>query len=81
MTDEISYTISVQDDGPGVDPNDIKNLFSPDFKASKNKKEGHGVGLNLSKKLANLMGGELRYIQNLTGAEFLLNIVLKTAVK
>ena len=81
LTSEINYTISVQDDGPGVDPEDIKKLFSHDFKASKNQKQGHGVGLNLSKKLANLMGGELRYIQNSTGAEFQLDVKFQTAIK
>ena len=67
---EINYTVSVQDDGPGVHPEDIEKIFSADVKVAKNQKAGHGVGLNLSSKLATYMGGELRYISNSTGAEF-----------
>ena len=71
----------MQDDGPGVHSEDIDKIFSADVKATKNQKAGHGVGLNLSRKLAAYMGGELRYISNSTGAEFQLDAKFDVAVK
>jgi len=53
--------ISVKDTGPGIREEDLKNLFKPFsqiIEPGKNK-EGSGLGLHLSKKLANLLGGDI----------------------
>ncbi|MFX1447837.1 MAG: sensor histidine kinase [Promethearchaeota archaeon] len=53
--------VSVEDTGPGIREEDLKNLFKPFtqiFEPGKFK-EGSGLGLHLSKKLANLLGGDI----------------------
>ncbi|MFX0046684.1 MAG: sensor histidine kinase [Candidatus Hermodarchaeota archaeon] len=53
--------ISVKDTGPGIKKEELKNLFKPFtqiFESGKFK-EGSGLGLHLSKKLANLLGGDI----------------------
>ena len=53
--------ISVKDTGPGIREEDLKKLFKPFsqiIEAGKIK-EGSGLGLHLSKKLANLLGGDI----------------------
>jgi len=53
--------ISVKDTGPGIKGEDLKKLFKPFSRIieSGNIKEGSGLGLHLSKKLANLLGGDI----------------------
>jgi len=53
--------ISVKDTGPGIREEDLKKLFKPfsQIIESGKVKEGSGLGLHLSKKLANLLGGDL----------------------
>lgn len=53
--------ISVKDTGPGIREEDFKNLFKPfsQIIESGKFKEGSGLGLHLSKKLANLLGGDI----------------------
>jgi len=53
--------ISVKDTGPGIREEDLKNLFKPfsQIIESGKIKEGSGLGLHLSKKLANLLGGDI----------------------
>jgi signal transduction histidine kinase len=53
--------ISIKDTGPGIQKEDIKRLFKPFSRIveSGKFKEGSGLGLHLSKKLANLLGGDI----------------------
>jgi len=53
--------ISVKDTGPGIKEEDLKKLFKPfsQIIESGKIKEGSGLGLHLSKKLANLLGGDI----------------------
>ena len=53
--------ISVKDTGPGIREEDLKKLFKPfsQIIESDKIKEGSGLGLHLSKKLANLLGGDI----------------------
>jgi len=53
--------ISVSDTGYGISQNKMNLLFQPFSRlgAEKGKIEGHGVGLALSKRLVELMGGSL----------------------
>ncbi len=53
--------ISVKDTGPGIKKEDLEKLFKPFSRIiiPGKLKEGTGLGLYLSQKLANLIGGEL----------------------
>ncbi len=53
--------ISVKDTGPGIREEDLKILFKPFSQIIEpgKIKEGSGLGLHLSKKLANLLGGDI----------------------
>lgn len=53
--------ISVKDTGSGIKVDDLKKLFKPFSQIIEQGKikEGSGLGLHLSKKLANLLGGEI----------------------
>ncbi|MCK4480498.1 MAG: HAMP domain-containing histidine kinase, partial [Candidatus Lokiarchaeota archaeon] len=53
--------ISVKDTGPGIQKEELNKLFKPFSRIVEpgKYKEGSGLGLHLSKKLANLLGGEI----------------------
>lgn len=53
--------ISVKDTGPGIQKEDLKKLFKPFSRILEpgKFKEGSGLGLHLSKKLAILLGGDI----------------------
>ncbi|MEZ4529203.1 MAG: ATP-binding protein, partial [Desulfobacterales bacterium] len=51
----------IEDSGPGIVPEDMENLFAP-FMQAKNRKadqEGTGLGLALSRKYVQMMGGDI----------------------
>lgn len=54
-------TISVKDTGPGIKEEDLNKLFIPFSRIAQPEKfkEGAGLGLHISKKLASLLGGEI----------------------
>ncbi len=56
-----TIVISVKDTGPCIKEGDLKKLFKPFSRIIVPGiiKEGTGLGLYLSQKLANLLGGEL----------------------
>lgn len=61
-------SISVSDTGPGLTKEDLDKLFEPFNKILiKNRppKEGTGLGLYISKKIANILGGTYQYRANL----------------
>ncbi len=72
--------ISVKDTGPGIREEDLKKLFkafSQIIEPGKNK-EGSGLGLYLSKKLANLLGGDISVKSKFgKGTTFKLTLELK----
>ena len=51
----------MKDTGPGIREEDLKKLFKPFSRIIEpgKIKEGSGLGLHLSKKLANLLGGDI----------------------
>ena len=60
--DEVKLVISVEDSGRGIKDEDLEKLFDEfaQFDASANKNiEGTGLGLPITKSLANLMNGEI----------------------
>ncbi len=57
-------TVSVEDSGPGIAPQDRDGLFEAFARgraADRGKLEGTGLGLHLSRKLAQAMGGTLDF--------------------
>lgn len=53
------------DTGCGISQNDMRNLFNPFFKSVDNErrqaqKSGNGLGLNICKKIAKSLGGDIQ---------------------
>ena len=72
--------ISVKDTGPGIREEDLKKLFKPFSQIIEpgKTKEGSGLGLYLSKKLANLLGGDISVKSKIgKGTTFKLTLELK----
>jgi len=53
-------SVTVADDGPGVPHNVVHRIFDPFF-TTRAEGEGTGLGLHLSRRIAQESGGELRY--------------------
>jgi two-component system sensor histidine kinase BarA len=70
----------VTDQGIGISMEDRPNLFKPYFKTKDAKsrsinKESHGLGLNICKKIAKNLGGDLNLNEHYNqGAQFILNL-------
>ncbi len=75
--------ISVSDTGPGLMKEDLEKLFEPFNKILiKNRppKEGTGLGLYISKKIANILGGDISVESEFgKGSKFTLTLPLKGA--
>ncbi len=73
--------VEVEDTGPGIPPEDMKKIFDP-FRQSDAGKQagGSGLGLSISKRLAELMGGALTASSTVgKGTCFRLRLPLHTA--
>lgn len=72
-SDGAAIRIEVEDDGDGVDPAAVSRLFTPfDRLGQQNRTrlEGTGLGLALSQKLVESMGGAIGYAAPAKGARF-----------
>jgi signal transduction histidine kinase/CheY-like chemotaxis protein len=61
-SDEDSIRIQVTDTGEGIPPSSIESLFNPFEQVDSSvtrKEEGTGLGLTISRHLANLLGGDI----------------------
>jgi signal transduction histidine kinase len=71
--------LTVQDDGKGVPPAFQASIFEP-FERAGAKASGSGLGLYISAKLAEGMGGSLKYFDVASGgAQFVLTFPLQAA--
>ncbi len=69
LTDQNQLQITVSDSGPGIPLDQQEKIFDWYFRAQQQREEsiaGFGVGLALSKELAQLMGGDL-YLESAEG--------------
>lgn len=57
------YKISVEDDGPGVDPSNVEKLFSPNFTT---KSGGSGLGLAICRSIVEQSHGTISYTKSET---------------
>lgn len=60
----------VQDTGIGIDPEDVKRLFQPfarGIEGEQKKYKGTGLGLVLSRRLAQILGGDIKLIDSKPG--------------
>jgi PAS domain S-box-containing protein len=85
LDDDKTAKIAVIDTGIGIKKEDFKLLFQPfqqvDMSRTK-KHEGTGLGLHLSKKLANLLGGDITVESEYgKGSKFILRFPLKYTKK
>ena len=68
--------ISVEDDGPGIDPQIIDQIFEPFYSS---KKHGTGLGLALARRVSETHNGSLEYVPpppGRTGARFVMSLPL-----
>ena len=54
--------MQVEDSGPGIPPDDAERIFDVYITKAGEESRGHGLGLPLSRRLARLLGGDLRVI-------------------
>jgi signal transduction histidine kinase len=64
--------IRVQDEGPGIRDTETELIFDVYVTSAESEKQGIGLGLPLSRRLAQLLGGSLWAVPSTTGGEFVL---------
>jgi signal transduction histidine kinase len=71
-------TVAVEDEGPGVPPEDHERIFVRFERGSSPSGEGgFGLGLAIGRELARKMGGELRLAATASGATFALELPIQ----
>jgi signal transduction histidine kinase len=61
LTSQDHVELAVSDQGEGIDPEDLPRIFDEFVQLSNSQQlGGTGLGLPISKRLATLLGGELR---------------------
>ncbi|MBC8767673.1 substrate-binding domain-containing protein [Arenibacter sp. BSSL-BM3] len=71
--DESTVDIHFKDNGIGIPENELKNVFTPFFKGSNNRKNSSGVGLHLSKQFVELHLGKIE-VKSYHGTEFIITL-------
>ncbi|MCZ3389872.1 MAG: HAMP domain-containing histidine kinase [Actinomycetia bacterium] len=67
--DAASVVVDIRDDGPGIEPDDLEQIFSPGFSASApGGHPGAGLGLALSRRLFVALGGSVEAKRSEQGA-------------
>lgn len=68
--DSVDFEIIVRDTGEGIDPSQhgqLFNMFTQFNTGRADRPDGTGIGLALSRRLANLMGGEVALLESAPG--------------
>lgn len=66
-------TVEVEDEGPGLNPEQQQHLFEPFYTT---KPAGTGLGLAVSRELIRSQGGNLVYIPQSKGARFVVELAV-----
>ncbi len=61
-TDPTYYLISVRDNGPGLPPTAVNNIFNPFYQVAGQHKSGTGLGLFLVKSIVKALQGDIEVI-------------------
>lgn len=78
--EEVLLRFSVKDTGAGIKPEDIDKIFSDDEGENSGAAYGQGMGLTISRRFADLMGGSISCESTYgEGSEFFLRLKQKTA--
>ncbi len=81
--DSALLCFSVQDQGVGISPEDLAKLFQPFAQvddSSTRRFSGTGLGLSISKRLAEVMGGEVR-VESTPGVGSTFSVTIRVAVE
>lgn len=70
----------VQDNGPGINPEDIGRLFTTFTRLDVEKAEGHGLGLSIVKRIIDRLGGEVGVVSTVGEGSVFYFTLPKTAV-
>lgn len=83
-TSHCDLKFAVEDSGAGITPEEISQIFKPfnQSKTGRQSKQGTGLGLPISKRFVELMGGELKVESEIGhGSIFSFNILAKLSSK
>lgn len=64
----------VEDEGPGIRPADLETIFDVYVTTAEGEKQGVGLGLPLSRRLARLLGGDLQAVPQAGSGVFQLDL-------
>ena len=74
-TSDAHVVFTVEDQGPGFEGENTERIFDVYFTQAGEEREGHGLGLPLSRRLARLLGGDLTGVNRPAGgASFILTL-------
>ena len=78
VAEDSTICFVVRDDGPGVAPGDKESIFLPGYRAASspdgNRGAGTGLGLALSRRLAQAADGDVRCVEGAEGGTFVVSL-------